>query len=165
MTKTEKDSEPPEFLAEPASISNAGQPSWFSRRWPIMLACLASVVWCLTYAGFRSQLSNDWIRENGGGVPYTVFWILLVAIFWPSERLVLRICILVVLAVCGLEFFQLYNPEPLASFRRTRFGAALLGSTFVWNDIPPYFIGGLVGWVVLKGLAVCCNGCSRELES
>ena len=56
---------------------------------------------------------------------------------------------LAVLVVCGLEFFQLYNPEPLATFRRTRFGAALLGSTFVWADIPPYFIGGVIGWLIL----------------
>lgn len=162
MTETKHNSQPQVVLADPASATHGQQPSWLSRRWPIMLACAVSVVWCLAYGFFRSQLSNDWIRDNGGGVPYTVFWVLLVAVFWPSKRFALRISILVVLAVCGLEFFQLYNPEPLASFRRTRFGAALLGSTFVWNDIPPYFIGGLVGWAVLRGLAVCCNGCSRD---
>lgn len=162
MNETKKNPQPQAAPSDTPSTTDGPQQSWFLRRWPIMLACLASVVWCLAYAGFRSQLSNDWIQQNGGGVPYTVFWILFVAMFWPSKRLVLRICILVVLVVCGLEFFQLYNPEPLASFRRTRFGAALLGSSFVWNDIPPYFIGGLIGWAVLRGLAVCCNGCSRD---
>jgi len=162
MTETEKNSEPTRALVDPASTTYTQEQSWFSRRWPIILVCAASVVWCLAYGILRGQFSNDWVRNNGGGVPYTVFWILLVAIFWPSKRLVLRICIFVVLAVCGLEFFQLYDAEPLASFRRTRFGAALLGSTFVWNDIPPYFIGGLVGWTVLRGLAICCNGCNTE---
>lgn len=149
MIETDNTTEP--LAGKSEQLSTAAQRrSWFSRRWPLMLGCLASVAWCFVYAAFRSQLNNVWIQQNGGGVPYTVFWILLVAVFWPSKRLALRICIVVVLAVCGLEFFQLYNPEPLATFRRTRFGAALLGSTFVWNDIPPYFIGGAIGWVVLK---------------
>ena len=165
MTQIEEKPDPPVALTDPISTSSTRQTSWLSQRWAIIVACLASVVWCLAYGGFRSQLSNDWIRQNGGGVPYTVFWVLFVAIFWPSRRLALRISVIVVLAICGLEFFQLYNPEPLATFRRTRFGAALLGNVFVWSDIPPYFIGGLVGWVVLKSLAVCYNGCSRELES
>ena len=158
MTETGKNSELKVYPTAPSTLTEI-QCTWFSRRWAIMLACSVSVVWCLAYAGFRSQLSNDWIRQNGGGVPYTVFWILFVAVFWPSKRLVLRICVLVVLAVCGLEFFQLYNPEPLASFRQTRFGAALLGSTFVWSDIPPYFIGGLVGWLVLRALGFICRTC------
>ncbi|MDB2687171.1 DUF2809 domain-containing protein [Mariniblastus sp.] len=162
MTESKTSSQPPAVASDPASASKPQHRSWFSQRWAIILACLASVVWCLAYAKYRGQISNDWIRDNGGGVPYTVFWILLVAVFWPSKRLALRISIIVVLVVCGLEFFQLYNPEPLASFRRTRFGAALLGNTFVWSDIPPYFIGGLIGWLVLRCLAVCCNGCSRE---
>ena len=163
MNKTENNPEPQGAPIELTSTLNDRQGSWFSRRWAIMLACLASVVWCLAYGGFRSQFSNDWIRQNGGGVPYTVFWVLFVAVFWPSKRLALRISVIVVLAVCGLEFFQLYNPEPLASFRRTRFGAALLGNVFVWNDIPPYFIGGLIGWLVLLGLGIFSS--RRESEA
>ncbi len=128
------------------------QGGWLSQRWPIVVACLFSVVWCFAYAAFRSQLSNDWMQQNGGGVPYTVFWILLAAVVWPSKRLALRICVWAVILICGLEFFQLYNPEPLSTFRRTRLGAALLGSSFVWHDIPPYFIGGLIGWILLKVL-------------
>ena len=134
---------------DPVSKNRTPRGSWFSRRWLVILVCLLSVVWCLAYAAFRSGLDNQWIQQNGGGVPYTVFWILLAAVFWPSKRLALRICVLAVLVICGLEFFQLYNPEPLATFRRTRFGAALLGNTFAWADVPPYFIGGVIGWVLL----------------
>ena len=130
-------------------MTDGQQTSWMSHRWPIMVVCLLSVVWCLTYAVFRSRIDNQWVQQNGGGVPYTVFWILLAGVVWPSKQMAFRICVLAVLVICGLEFFQLYNPEPLASFRRTRFGAALLGSTFVWADIPPYFIGGMIGWPVL----------------
>ena len=149
MTEIEENQNPRADTTGPISMPSGRGQSWLSPRWAIILACLASVAWCFAYAGFRNQLSNDWIRQNGGGVPYTVFWVLFVAVFWPSKRLALRISVIVVLAVCGLEFFQLYNPEPLASFRQTRFGAALLGNVFVWSDIPPYFIGGLIGWLVL----------------
>ena len=148
MIKTDKDSKTTGQL-DSASKAGPQQRTWLSRRWLTMVACLLSVVWCLAYAAFRSRLDNQWIQQNGGGVPYAVFWILLAADFWPSKRLALRICVLAVLLICGLEFFQLYNPEPLATFRRTRFGAALLGNTFVWDDIPPYFIGGVIGWLVL----------------
>ena len=57
-----------------------------------------------------------------------------------------------VIFTCFLEFAQLWNPPPLADFRRTRFGAALLGSSFVWNDFPAYFVGGLIGYIVLRSL-------------
>ena len=154
MTKSLQNRKPQVASVDTNSTQRSQRRGWFSRRWAILLACLASVAWCLAYGGFRHQISNDWIRQNGGGVPYTVFWVLFVAVFWPSKRLALRISVLVVLAVCGLEFLQLYNPEPLATFRRTRFGAALLGNVFVWSDIPPYFIGGLIGWLVLRGLAI-----------
>jgi len=148
MSNTDKASKTNVQL-ESVSKNGLQQGTWLSRRWLIMVACSLSVVWCLAYAAFRSLLDNQWIQQNGGGVPYTVFWILLAAVFWPSKRFALRICVLAVLLICGLEFFQLYNPEPLATFRRTRFGAALLGNTFVWDDIPPYFIGGVIGWLVL----------------
>ena len=86
---------------------------------------------------------------NGGGVPYVLFFILLTHIFLTARRFALPICIGVVAFTCLLEIGQLWNPEPIATFRRTKFGAALLGSTFVWQDFPPYFIGGAVGYVIL----------------
>ena len=73
MSKSVEDTEPPLASVDPSSTPIDWQPVWFSRRWPIILACLAAVVWCLAYAYFRNQLSNDWNRQNGGGVPYTVF--------------------------------------------------------------------------------------------
>ena len=123
--------------------------SKFSARIRIGVACLLSVVACFAYAATRSEMGNQWLQSHGGGVPYVVFWILLTGIFIPQRNRCLRISTIVVIAVCGLEFLQLWNPEPLASFRRTKFGAALLGSTFVWNDIPPYFMGGVVGGAIL----------------
>ncbi len=115
----------------------------------IGLACIFSVGLCFAYAATRSTWGNEWYRSHGGGLPYVAFWILLIGIFFPDRKHCARICIATVIVVCGLEFLQLWNPEPLASFRRTMFGAALLGSTFVWNDIPPYFLGGITGGAIL----------------
>lgn len=112
------------------------------------IACIVSVGLCLLYASNRSELSHWW-NQYGGGVPYVLFWALLWFTAFPMRKYVLRITIGVIAFSCFLEVLQLWHPEFLAEFRRSRFGAALLGSTFVWNDFPPYFIGGALGYVVM----------------
>ena len=82
-----------------------------------------------------------------------LFFIFLTYSISPKPNWIFRICAIVVLTTCGLEVFQLWNPEPLASFRKTTFGAALLGATFVWGDFPPYFIGGAIGYGILRLVA------------
>ena len=100
------------------------------------------------YAKYRSGMT-PWWKAVGGGIPYVLFWILLWYSILPEQRFIRRITIGCTLFTCFLEAMQLWQPEWLVEFRRTRFGAALLGSTFAWEDIPPYIIGGLVGFVVL----------------
>lgn len=118
-----------------------------------LFVTLAAVVLCLSYAKFRSNLPHWWM-SYGGGIPYVMFWIALWFTAFPKKKWITAICIGVVAFTCFLEVAQLWNPEPLASFRRTRFGAALLGSTFVWGDFPPYFMGGVIGWMVLWGIPI-----------
>ena len=118
-----------------------------------LIACLISVALCLCYAKFRKELP-PWWKANGGGVPYVMFWILLWYTAIPNPRHILKIVVGCVLFTCFLEFAQLWNPEPLASFRKTRLGAAWLGAAFHWEDIPPYFLGGVAGYLCLLGLSV-----------
>ncbi|QEG21870.1 ribosomal maturation YjgA family protein [Mariniblastus fucicola] len=125
------------------------------------LLCAVSVAACFLYAATRSNLPQWW-SSHGGGIPYVLFFIFLAYTIFPNPKWIVRICAIVVLATCGLEVLQLWNPEPLAAFRRTKFGAALLGSTFVWGDFPPYFIGGAIGYGVLK-LALALD--RRRLET
>lgn len=115
------------------------------------LACLASVAACFAYNHFRSQLPGWW-RENGGGVPYVVFWITFVFFLLPKRRYILPISVGATIATCLLEVLQLWKPPWLTEIRSTTLGAALLGSTFVWSDIPPYLIGGVVGYGVIVAL-------------
>ena len=118
--------------------------------------CLFAVAILLAYARFRSQLP-DWWAANGGGIPYVVFWMALAFAIWPRRRLVNRITVLVLAGTCLIEFAQLWNPEPLASLRATRVGAGLLGTSFHWDDFPPYFLGAAVGWGLLRLITFGCG--------
>ena len=117
-------------------------------RWIAVLLCAISVAVCFAYAATRDQLP-DWWRNYGGGVPYVVFWIMLGFVVFPFRKSVLAICWIAVLMTCGLEILQLWHPQWLDNIRATRFGAALLGSGFVWSDFPPYLIGGVLGYLIL----------------
>ena len=116
-----------------------------------LILCFFSVGLCLSYAKFRGTYS-PWWNAHGGGIPYVLFWILATFVVVPKRNWIFAICAGCVIFTCILEFAQLWNPPPLADFRRTRFGAALLGSAFVWHDFPAYFIGGLIGYIVLRSL-------------
>ena len=113
------------------------------------LLCIASVFLCLAYDRYRSDLP-EWWRDNGGGVPYVIFWITACFVIFPFRKSIISICLGVTLATCLLELLQLWQPLWLEQFRTSRFGAALLGSEFSWSDMPPYFLGGLTGYVVLR---------------
>lgn len=119
-----------------------------SQRSIAIVFCLVTVMMCLAYAGFRQSLPAWW-REHGGGIPYVMFWIAFAYAWFPQRRHLMMISVLAVLGTCLLEFLQLWQPAWLTSFRGTRFGAALLGNQFSWQDFPPYFYGGLLSYLVL----------------
>ena len=133
----------------------------FHRLKPALL-CVGAIGACLLYAATRSQLP-DWWRGYGGGIPYVVFWITFCYAIWPEPRRLMAYAVGCTLATCGLEFLQLWQPPWLTEFRATTFGAALLGNAFTWHDIPPYFIGGVVGYALVW--AICesrSNAACRE---
>jgi hypothetical protein len=113
------------------------------------LVCLAVVASCFAYHFTRSRLP-DWWRENGGGIPYVVFWITFLFVLLPKRRTILPISVFATAMTCLLEVLQLWKPPWLTQLRSTTFGAALLGSGFVWADIPPYLLGGFVGYWLLR---------------
>lgn len=115
-------------------------------------ACLVSVGLCLAYAWVRIDLP-PWWKGHGGGIPYVLFWITLGFVLFPFRRRILPIVLAACLMTCLLEFLQLWKPDWLMQIRGTRFGAALLGSGFDWNDFPPYFMGAALGAIVLVALS------------
>ena len=78
-----------------------------------------------------------------------MFFIAFFCALLPKVSNLAWIAILVTLGTCGLEFLQLWQPTWLTQFRATTLGAALLGNTFVWMDIPPYLIGGVLGYAMM----------------
>ena len=122
--------------------------SFKQRLLPISL-CVVSVAACFAYASMRSGLP-EWWRNHGGGVPYVLFWITLWYAVFPRRKYIVAICVGCALFTCLLEFLQAAQlPEILENFRRTKFGAAWLGYGYDFRDIPPYFLGGIAGWLLL----------------
>ena len=72
------------------------------------------------------------------------------SLLFPVRRWILPISLLATAGTCLLEFMQLWQPSWLMQLRATRIGAALLGSGFSWSDFPPYFIGGVIGFLGLS---------------
>ena len=116
-----------------------------------VVLCVASAGACFAYAYWRQNLTGWW-RESGGGIPYVVFWIMFWFMLFPRPQWVLPISGFATGVTCALEFLQRWKPAWLSEIRATTFGAALLGSGFSWQDFPPYFLGGLIGYLVLKAV-------------
>ena len=94
-----------------------------------------------------APLSPDW-RDHAGGVAYVVFWIFVLAFVAPGIA-PWRNALAVFFTTCSLEFAQLWHPAWLEAIRRTFIGRCVLGTTFGWDDFPPYLVGAVLGWVLL----------------
>lgn len=100
---------------------------------------------------FYQGPGQEWLNNTFGGVPYEIFWVLLVAYLWPAVspgRIAIAVCI----ATCGLEFLQLWQPDWLQAIRATLPGRLVLGNTFSWTDFPYYFVGSGLGWLWVRWL-------------
>lgn len=91
-----------------------------------------------------------WVRYYVSGIVYVM--ILSVGLFTilPGRKNILRIPLIVFVLTCCLEFLQLYKPPMLQTFRSTLFGAALIGTCFVWLQFPFYIAGALCSYILLK---------------
>ena len=124
---------------------------WSSIQTRVVLSLL--VVTPLGFAfKFYSGPGNGWFNNYGAGVLYEIFWILLASLFFPSKRSANVIPVYVLVITCVLEFLQLWHPSFLEVIRSFFLGSALIGTTFVWWDIPHYVLGCLIGWVWVRYL-------------
>ncbi|MCP4099464.1 MAG: DUF2809 domain-containing protein [Planctomycetaceae bacterium] len=114
-----------------------------------ILICISAACLCLAYAFFRTDLPGWW-RRSGGGIPYTLFFVTFLFALSPKFSQ-LELCAGIAIGwSCAAEFLQLWQVGWLNEIRSTALGAALLGSSFTWSDIPPYFIGGGFGYLLLR---------------
>jgi hypothetical protein len=95
--------------------------------------------------------ATAWVNNSLGGVLYVIFWSLLYSVIFSRAR-AWKICSIVMLATCMLEFLQLWHPHFLETIRSTFIGATLIGNSFSWLDQVHYLIGFLVAWGLLSGL-------------
>ena len=93
-----------------------------------------------------------WFNNYGAGLFYEIFWILLVFLILPKERLVHKIPLWVFIITCILEILQLWNPWVLQAIRSSFIGRALIGTTFAWLDFVHYAVGCFFGWLWLRWL-------------
>ena len=100
---------------------------------------------------FYSGYGQDWVRNSLGGVPYVIFWCLVVFFFFQDLKPGV-IAFIVLTITCILEFLQLWHPAALEYLRKTFIGRTVLGTSFSWSDFPYYFVGAGLGWLWVKSL-------------
>lgn len=91
--------------------------------------------------------AQNWVNNYAVGVPYELFWCLLLFLCAPRRERVAPVVTGVLLATGVLEALQLWHPPLLELVRSTFLGRALLGTTFSWWDYPHYVLGCVLAYV------------------
>lgn len=123
---------------------------------PIRLRILLTVA-IVTPLGFAAKYyagpARWWLNNAAASIAYELFFMLLIFLICPRKGAITRIALGVCAATIALEFLQLWHPAWLQTIRGTFLGRALLGTTFVWSDLPIYPVGCLLGWLLLRRLS------------
>ncbi|MDY7108817.1 MAG: DUF2809 domain-containing protein [Planctomycetota bacterium] len=110
----------------------------------------------MTPLGFAAKAyagpARWWLNNVAASIIYELFFMLLVFLIIPRKKAITPIAVGVCAATIALEFLQLWQPPWLTAIRGTFPGRALLGTTFVWSDLPIYPLGCLLGWLLLHAL-------------
>jgi len=116
------------------------------RRLGFALATLGIIVCGLIWR--RPELNLPPLAAKyGGSALWGAMVFCLMATLLPSMKL-RTVAGAAAVVAAGVEFSQLIEIEWLDRFRRTAFGALLLGRTFTWWDIVAYWAG-----IAVAGLA------------
>lgn len=118
----------------------------------IRIRILISLIVVIPF-GFATKIYHGpgelWFHNYCGAILYEIFWCLVIFLFSPTSS-PLCISLSVFAATSVLEFLQLWHPPFLELIRRSFFGRALIGTTFIWWDFFYYVIGCIIGWLWLK---------------
>ena len=90
-----------------------------------------------------------WLQNPAGTIFYELFWMFLVAYMIP-ELAAGAIAIIIFLLTTVLELLQLSQHPILETIRQTLVGRLLIGTSFDPWDFLHYFIGCMIGWVILR---------------
>ncbi len=125
----------------------------FSKSYPSRLVFLVNIL-AIVPLGYIIRFSPslpEYIRDPGGSIAYQIFWICLVLFIYPPANRRLT-AIWVCVGSWAIEFLQLYQPPWLQAVRATLPGRLVLGSTFLWSDLPVYCLGCYLGWLWVRWL-------------
>lgn len=84
------------------------------------------------------------LSTYAGDTLWTVALYLTICILFPGCR-VGTVALISLVISFSVEFSQLYKAAWLNTIRSNRIGALILGSGFLWSDLPCYTVGCLVG--------------------
>ena len=130
------------------------------KRQIILFLVLVVLVVVGYWLRFYAPIDPEW-RDYSGGAAYVILWILAYAFIRPMAP-ALPVALIVLFITCCLEFLQLWHPAWLEAIRRTWPGRLILGTTFEWSDFPPYFVGAVIGFLVMRLFAPGQNPLQRE---
>ena len=124
------------------------------RTRPYRLALFGGIV-CIIPLGygvrFSSALNAPLLQDIAGAVCYQMLWMMIVAFIRPKLSLA-KCAVGVFIASSAIEFLQLCKAPAFLAIQATWLGRVILGTTFLWEDFPPYALGCVLGWVMLRAL-------------
>ena len=100
---------------------------------------------------FARSLDAPLFQDIMGSVAYQMLLMFVAAFCFPSVSLV-KVAVGIFIVSSAIEFQQLWQAPFICNVRATWAGRVILGNTFTWSDFPPYALGCLLGWTVLRSL-------------
>jgi len=97
--------------------------------------------------GSRTASVPAFIYPYLGDYLYATMMYFIVAFLFPFQK-PLKVAILSVSICYAIEVFQLYDAAWINAIRKSRLGALVLGSGFLWSDMVSYTLGAGTGWLL-----------------
>jgi hypothetical protein len=95
-----------------------------------------------------SGIGSEFVHNHLGGIIYVIFWILLFSTLFPKYP-IYKLVFLVLFITCCLELTQIIQNPFLSRLRENFFFRALFGSSFNMEDFVYYFLGAIVGFIIV----------------
>ncbi len=101
--------------------------------------------------GSRTSAVPDFIYPYLGDALYALM-IFFILGFLLRKATSFQLLALAIIVCFSIELSQLYQADWINAIRRTRLGALVLGSGFLWSDFIAYLVGSLFGFSFEKAI-------------
>ena len=132
-------------------------------RWALIFTSVLGALALGLYTQVYEGTFDTWLAREFSGAVYALAWCLGLALIRPNARPLLVGSIAT--AICfAIELSQLWHPHALEVARATLPGRLVLGSAFMWTDLPYYAAGAGVGALWLRILPFRRSTARRDRE-